>query len=244
MNYTSIVFLLLFLPGPATAQKLMTKEAGSFNEPEKYISINFFSAAEPQFALGPSFGIRFTERSEVFAEAAYAGKTPFYKNDWKDVDRLNGARLILQYRYHFLQRWKPLFNFGQSGRRRRQSQQPFMGIEFRIKPASFSKKGSFVNNALNDTINNYPYKARFVSIGSALIMGHTWDISSNGKWKLEVAAGIGAKHRFVKYKNLPAGYKRPVYEFDGGPAFRIPDIDEETGAVYFPCAIRLRFVLN
>jgi hypothetical protein len=46
------------------SQIAKNKLSRDFDEKEKYFSLNPFSVAEPMFTLGPSFGCRFTERSE------------------------------------------------------------------------------------------------------------------------------------------------------------------------------------
>lgn len=209
-------------------------------EKERFISVNVLSLAEPQLAFGPSLGYRFTDRSEFFLEAAYITRSPFYK--WEDIDRLQGLRTIVQYRYHFLQQWRPLINTG--GRRRllRSMHQPFIGLEFRAKPFSFSTKRDFVNPATADTLDNYSFRANAFVYGGALVFGSTFDLSSDGRWKFECSFGIGAKERLVKYKTVPEGYQRPQYE--KRIAFQLPSLDEEIGTAYFPFAIRLRYVLD
>jgi hypothetical protein len=235
--WVSIFFFASYVQAQQKSGRINTR----FDETEKYISLNLFSVAEPQFAFGPSFGIRFTERSEIFAEAAYVAKTPFYKNDWEDYSYLRGARVILQYRYHFLQQWRPLFNFGLRNRRIRSRHQPFMGVEFRVKPIFFSTSASFVNQSTNDTLYNYVFKANAFTYGGALIFGNTFNLSRDEKWKLEFTLGIGAKQRVINKTTIPEGYKRPQLE---RAPFQRPPLYEELGTILIPCAIRLRLVLD
>ena len=62
---------------------------------------------------------------------------------------------------------------------------------------------------------------------------------------MEMTAGIGAKQKFVKYKNLPPGYELYVPPFNRKPdALRPPEIDEAVGMPYFPCVLRLRYVID
>jgi hypothetical protein len=238
---TSLLLSLLLACTSSSSQFGKSKISSGYDDKEKYISINPFSVAEPQFALGPSFGCRFTERSEYFVELAYVGKTPFYKNDWVDFKRLSGARMIVQYRYHFLQQWKPLINLGLNNRRRREEHQPFIGVEFRMKPISFATKGDFINTATSDTLLGYSFSANALTYGGALIFGNTFNLSRDEKWKLEFTAGIGAKQRNVKLKTVPPGYKvLPLQRV----AFQAPRLYEETGTVLIPLALRLRYVLD
>jgi hypothetical protein len=236
-----LLLFLMFVSVPIFSQFNKNKLNAGFDEKEKYFSLNFFSVAEPMFTLGPSYGCRFSERSEYFFEAAYVAKSPFY--DWQDISRLHGARILAQYRYHFLQQWRPLINFGGLGnQRRKEKHQPFIGIEFRYKPFSFSSKGNFVNLSLHDTLYHVSFNANTNTYGGALIFGGTFNLSSDEKWKLELTAGIGGKQRNVNLKTIPAGYE--VYRVlpKDGPI--LPLLQEETGAPYFPCTLRLRYVIN
>ncbi|MGQ0740326.1 MAG: hypothetical protein ACT4OJ_14840 [Bacteroidota bacterium] len=237
----SFLLFLIMISGSAFAQFSKNKFGNSFDVKETYFSLNPFSVAEPQFAFGPSFGQRLTERSEYFIEAAYVGKTPFYKNDWQDYNMLRGARFIFQYRYHFLQQWRPLINFGEAFRSRRSRHHPFVGLEFRIKPISFSTTGSFVNAATRDTLQSYPFKANAFTYGGAVIFGNTFNLSSDGQWRLEFTAGIGAKQRNVNLKTVPDGYKTLVSQ---RLAFQAHSLYEEQGTVLVPLAVRLRYLFD
>ncbi len=224
---------------------VLTRAQGIFREDrfsnqEKYISFNPFGLAEPHLAIGAGFGNRFTDRSEYFAELCYVLKHPFYDNNLQN--QLHGFRFIGQYRYHFLQRWRPIINLGSAIRIRNASRNPFIGLEFRIKPFNFSANRTFVNNNSVDTLADFLYKANAVSIGGALIFGETYNISSNGKWKLEFSVGIGGKIKFVKYKNIPAGYKPILLDRHFGLA--TPGIDEPIGTPNFPCALRVRYMID
>lgn len=235
------LFLFILLSSlQAVSQGSEKKKTSRSQDLEKYISMNFFAAAEPQFALGPSFGIRYTERSEFFAEAAYVTRTPFYDNN--KLTRLNGARFIIQYRYHFLQQWRPLFPFLGDRRNLRARQQPFIGLEWRMKPLSFSSKGTFINSTTADTLSGYSFRANSFTYGGALIFGETLNLSADEKWKLEITAGIGAKNRLVKLKSVPPGYS--VYDPPPAEWFRIPAPETEAGGILFPFAIRLRYVID
>ena len=204
---------------------------------EKYLSFNPFGLAEPQLAIGFGFGNRFSSRSEYFSELSYIFKTPFYSYDAND---LRGFRLIAQYRYHFLQQWKPLIDLGMKSNERRARYSPFIAAEFRLKSFGFSGKNNFVNTSTHDTLSLFSYSANAVSIGGAVIFGSSYKL--NARLKLEITAGIGAKQKLINYKNLAKGYevmwqRRPD---SLGP----PDIDEAVGMPYFPCTIRIRYAIH
>lgn len=206
----------------------------SRSESQLYVSMNLLSAAEPQLPLGASFGARLTDRTELFTEASYVTLSPFW--DQKTPDRLRGARLILQYRYHFLQQWKPIFGFRQGNRSRHQ---PFAGIEFRWKPVSFQSTGTIVHTGNTDTISGFPIRGRATTLGFAFIMGQTFQLSSNGNWQLELTAGVGGKERKARLSNLPPGYQ--TISAVKREWLYIPPIEASASAVCFPLALRLRY---
>jgi Protein of unknown function (DUF3575) len=204
-----------------------------------YLSFNPFALAEPQFAIGLGYGNRFTERSEVFTELSYVAKHPSYKFKY---EKLNGYRFLAEYRYHFLQQWKPIINLGDKHREKNRRSQPFIGLQFRLKGYQFIDRANFTNNI--DTLLNYRYIANAISLGGAITFGATYNISKNKRWQLEVTTGIGAKQKFVNYKNLPTGYK-VVEEIKAGfIGLRAPDINEAEGTPVFPSTIRIRYMLN
>ena len=207
------------------------------SETEKYFSFNPFGLAEPQIATGFGFGNRFTERSEYFTELSYITKSPFYDTE---PDKLNGYRLLLQYRYHILQSMPTLnLRFKRLERRDRNS---FIGAEFRLKGYNFSSTNTFIKSNPADTLQKYFYKAGAVSIGGAIIFGRLYDLSNDGNWKLDVTAGIGGKVKMVKYKNVPNGYQSVV--INGGFGLKPPAIYEAVGMPYFPLCIRIRYIIN
>lgn len=230
-----IICFIISYPELLTAQ---TKK-GETTVKEKYISFNIPALAEPHLAIGPSAGIRVTDRSELFTEAAFVTLSPFNYVFNADIDKLRGARLILQYRYHFLQQWRPLFNIKSASKQHRSIRQPFVAAEFRLKPLSFNTQSTLVNYNTNDTLHNYPFRANTITLGGALIFGNTFNLSSDGKWKLEFSAGLGAKHRLIRKNTLPAGYQLPFVE---RIAFQLPRLYEETGTAIFPVAVRLRYL--
>jgi hypothetical protein len=219
------------------AQKNKTEK---FQEPfsqYSYLSFNPFSIAEPQLAIGLGYGNRFTERSEAFTELSYVAKHPSYHFDY---EKLNGFRFIAEYRYHFLQQWRPIIYLGQGIRERKRRSHPFIGLQFRLKQYRLIDKDNFTNSI--DTLTKFRYIANVISLGGALTFGATYNISKNKKWQLEVTTGIGAKQKFVKYKNLPSNYKvvEPTRAVD---SFGPPDINEEVGMPVFPTTIRVRYMI-
>lgn len=206
---------------------------------EKYLAVNFLSLTEPQLTFGPAFGYRFTERSEVFAEAAWVTRSPVY--NWQEVEKMNGARFIMQYRYHWQGRARPLINFHLARRRFTSEREPFLAVEFRYKPYSFSSAATFVKSSTNDTLGNHPYRANATVIGGGLLLGHTTNLSGNENLQLEFTAGMGGKYRFIRFRDLPEGYAPLILR---KVDFSYPQLPEEAASVYFVFAIRLRYVFN
>ena len=238
-----ILLLLVLYFFKLNAQQIKGKSTQQrFTATEKYFSFNPLALAELQVAIGAGFGNRFSERSEYFTELSYIAKHPFYDMPEKS---LHGFRFLAQYRYHFLQRWRPLINLGnftKASRERNARHNPFIGVEFRLKPHSFTGNQTFIKASPADTLNNFLYSANAVSIGGAIITGSTFNISRNEKWKLEFIIGIGAKNKIVKFKNVPESYFSYRILPKDGPV--IPLIFEEAGSPYIPCTLRLRYVID
>ena len=239
MKIASFVYIFLLTHSLQAQHKREKPLAINDFETGKYITFNPFAIFEPQATIGLGFGNRFSQRSEFYGELSYLTKTPFY--DYR-INDLRGYKIVTQYRYHFLQQWKPIINGSRVARERRGRFQPFTGIEFRFKNFSFSSNKTIYSDLPRDTISSYNYKTTATVIGGAIIFGSTYKISRNEKWNLEVTSGIGARHRFVKNLNLPAGYK--VLDQRRYYAFRLPPIDEAIGLPYFPIAVKIKYILD
>lgn len=240
---------MIFLFAPILSKAQSGEKNTNDDFKETYFSFAPLAVLEPHLTLGASFGQRLTNRSEYFAELSYVAKTFIYNQRGRQSNaysyKLNGARMIVQYRYHFLQRWRPIINLGQGGRKKAIGKkiQPFMGVEFRYKPYNFSSTGDFINQSIADTLLGIAFIAHDDVLGGALIFGNTFNLTKDKRWKLELTFGIGAKQRFVKFISLPKGYiiYRSFIPKDG-PI--IPPPQEETGAPYFPISIRLRYCIK
>jgi Protein of unknown function (DUF3575) len=218
----AILLCLLNLFAAAQSKKNKTATHG-LTQSEKYFSFNPFGLAEPQMAIGAGFGCRFSERSEYFTELSYLLKTPFYSYQ---ANSLNGFRFLGQYRYHFLQK----------------NTNRFIGAEFRLKMYEFTGKNTFVNNTSHDTLKSVSYNANAVSLGGAIVFGNTYNLSRNGMWKIEITAGIGAKHKLVSFKRALKEYEVIIQSKPDGLA--PPYIFEAVGMPYIPCTIRLKYLIN
>lgn len=217
------IIVLAVLPTLLMAQKpskeTLTKK--SFT-PTQYISFNPLGLAEPQMALGIGYGTWFSRKSEIFTEASYILNQWFY-NDRPDF---TGMRIIGQYKYH----------------QNAKHPSSFIGIDLRWKALNFSGKADFVQPVLKDTLHSFPFKARSNSPGAAFIFGQQFNISPKGKWYGDLIFGIGAKQRFVRYKNVEANYERIFY--DGGLGLSFPKEDEEVVLPYFPFAFRICYRID
>jgi len=236
-KFILLLFVLLcFKVNAQQIKGISTKQR--FTEREKYFSFNPLALAEPQMAIGAGFGNRFSERSEYFTELSYLFKTPFYSYQ---ANSLKGVRFLSQYRYHFFGTGRPLINSGFK-KERKTKHNRFIGAEFRLKMYNFSGKNTFVNNNSHDTIINISYKANAVSLGGAIVFGSTYNISKSGKLKIEITAGIGAKQKFVHFKDIVKDYEIIIQRKPDGLA--PPYIYEAVGMPYIPCTIRLRYLID
>jgi len=209
----------------------------TFTSNEKYFSFSPFALLEPQIAIGAGFGNHFSTRSEYFVELSYLGKNPIYNY----LVAFHGARVIFQYRYHLLKQWRPLINRGLLYRAKRKKIDPFIGSEFRLRGYNFTDEHTIVNPATNDTVNNYVYRANATIFAGAFIWGATYNVGKKGNWKIELTGGIGARIKMVSLRNMPAGYEMfKIFKTDLGA----PEIFDATGLPYFPCAIRLRYIIH
>lgn len=235
---TLLFFASVFLTCAAQQVKENAENAPAFQK-HKYLTFNPFGLVEPQMAVGAGFINHFTERSEYFTELSYIFKSPIYTHiEYK----VSGYRLLAQYRYHLFQKGKPLVNILTKSKITRQKNSQWLGTEFRLKGFNFSDKYNFINESSAVIIYNYLYQAGAVVIGGALIYGGSFALSKNGKLNLEVISGLGAKVKFVKYKNIPPGYT-PLHR-RGGSGYAIPDINKALGSPYFPFCIRIKYLLD
>jgi len=191
---------------------------------QKAFTFNPLALAEPQAAAGLGFSSTLTARSGYFTELSYIFKAPFYGG----ADPVTGGyRWLLQYRYSLLKKYRRDY---------------FWGAEFRLKGYGFTGTNIFLNKITNDTLDRYNYKAHATSVGGAILFGKIFNFSKSSRWQMEMTAGIGAKQKFVKYKNLPDGYELYAPDFNRKPdALGPPEIDEAVGMPYFPIAIRVRY---
>jgi hypothetical protein len=239
MNKTLFIYFCLCSFIAKAQEKNDKPKIHKYSGNGKHFSFNPLGLAEPQIALGMGFGNHFSERSEYFAELSYIAKNPLYGDIIKS---LHGMRLITQYRYHFLQPWRPIATWGLGFGKSRVRQNHFIAAEFRLKTYNFSDKNTFVNRATSDTLNNFLYKANALSIGGGIAFGSIYRIGKSGNWQIEATIGIGAKQKFVHYINKPDNYS--INTVKGGFGLKPPQIYEAVGMPYVPCTIRLRYLIN
>jgi hypothetical protein len=191
--------------------------------PQKMLTYNIFGIAEPHAAIGIGFDNIITQRSGYFAEISYIFKAPFYK---APDDITGGYRMIAQYRYYL---------------KKESSWNYFVGPEFRIKQYGF-KGNILAKNSISGSVKYIDYKANAFSIGGALLAGASFNITKSRQWQCEMTAGIGAKQKFVKFKNIPQDYEVLMETRKEwlGP----PKIYEAVGMPYFPITIRVKYLLH
>lgn len=246
-NLKSILTIIFLFPIFSLAQKGEKNAINGFKE--TYFSFAPLAIFEPHFALGGSFGQRITARSEYFTEASYVAQIPIFnqrdRNNNLFNTQLKGARIILQYRYHFFKKGKPILNLMSREKRIALAEkwQPFIGIEFRFKSYNFTSYADFINRSIADTLWGQMFTAHANVLGGALIFGNTFNLTKDKRWKLELTYGIGGKQRFVKLKSLSNEYE-VYHSFMRKDGPYIPPLYEEVGSLIIPFAIRLRYCIK
>jgi hypothetical protein len=139
--------------------------------------------------------------------------------EWKNM---KGFRFIFQPRYF-------------TNKRR-----TFFTPEFRLKNFSFDNRLTLINHSTNDTLHSYPIRESQTVIGAALVCGEQFIISRKHDIIMELTIGIGGRTRYIKRKNLPAGYE--YTPFDGFKEFYINYDANKSSTGSFPLGIR--FVWN
>ncbi|MEO7265044.1 MAG: hypothetical protein ABIW38_09035 [Ferruginibacter sp.] len=189
-----------------------------------YLSFNPHSIFEPQQgAVGIGAGYRINKRWEVWNELNYLYKG--FLQDPNEFKNLQGIRNITSLKYFYNNK----HGF-------------FVGTEFRYKHYSFDDKNTFINSQLNDTLRNIPYKSSHTLLGGGVFWGKRFKVTANGKFELEGNVGLGVKQRYIKRKQVPAGYEKINY-YVKDRIFLLPDFDEEQSLPYFPAIVRFIYHL-
>lgn len=221
MKFLFLIFYLAVVTDASSQTQINSSAKNKYIPPKRWLSINPLGFAEPQAAVGIGFSNRLSARSAYFTELSYIINSPFYNYQ---QNNLRGYRWLFQYRH--LNKSNP---------------NNFIGLEFRLKGYQFNGKHQFINSSSNDTLINFNYNANATSVGGAFLLGSNFSISSNKKWKIEITAGAGAKHKFVRFKNLPEGYK--ITPDNKGFGLKPPEIYEAVGMPYFPVCARITYEL-
>lgn len=229
-------FLTLFICFHVSAQP---KTDSTFKK-VKFVSFNLFSLLEPPMAFGVGFGNRWTKRSGFFSEIAYLIPNPLYPNNQNGA---TGFRFIAQYRSHILKARHRLLFLHSSEEKLRMNNLSFAAVEFRAKNYLFSATSDFVNQTAGDTLRGYVYSARATVIGGAVLWGNGFLSGANGKWRVEITSGIGIKHKFIRFKNVPAGFV-PVDLYPKREWAFGPKAYDQLTTPYFPFTLRLQYKLN
>jgi Protein of unknown function (DUF3575) len=206
------LFCILFFCNAGTAQTKFSYWS---------VGINPFSPGESMSSIGPTIAYRVSPKLELWAETSFIFYNLYASNSWKN---LNGYRFIFQPRYYM-------------GRRKAF----FIAPEFRLKQYSYTTSFTFINSTTADTLQNYSHKASQLLIGGAFVTGKQVLLSRRHNLYLELTAGIGAKQRYIKRKNIPAGYK--YYQQSGGFGLAPHYEWDNDGTPYFPVGLRLTWKL-
>lgn len=183
---------------------------------------NPLSLAESQLSLGPAVAYRFNGRVEFWAETSYIFANSYMPRQWKNM---TGFRFIFQPRYYL-----------------GQSKSFFMTPEFRMKTYSFDNALDFINATTADTLHAFPFRERQLLLGGAVVIGKQYSFLKNKQLQLEISAGLGGKHRFIRRKKIPEGYQ--FMNRKGGFGLRPAYEDDNTGTILFPLGFRLMWQIK
>jgi hypothetical protein len=194
----------------------------SYRSPYWSIGVNPLGVIEPMSVIGPCFSYHVLPRIELWGEISYLFKNLYLTNELKNM---RGYRFIFQPRYYT-----------------DNSKTIFIAPEFRLKQYSYNASATFINSTTADTLTNFPYRGSQVLAGGAFILGGQIVLSKQNHLYLEITAGIGGKQRYIKRKNVPAGY---TYEVQNGGFGFNPHYDRNNdGTPYIPLGFRLIWKLN
>jgi hypothetical protein len=236
MKFFTLLILIVFC-SPVRAQSFDKNSFTGFH-PEKYFSFNPLALAEPQMTIGLGAGNRFSARSEYFAELSYLFQSPIFR-EWNN--NINGVRGIIQYRYHLLRPRRLFERWRRSVPTTTDGEETWIAMEGRLRHYTFTGTNAFINEAAADTLFNYMYTARANVLGGAILFGKTFTTSPSGRWRLEMSFGIGAKQKFVRFKNIPPGYQ--LTELASAEWGFFPKIYSAGITPYLPFALRVRYQL-
>jgi hypothetical protein len=186
------------------------------------IGVNPLGLAESLSSIGPCAEYRVSPAISFWAEGSYIFHNLYKIANWKNV---KGYRFIFQ----------PRIYLGNS-------RSFFLAPELRIKQFNYHTTLTFINDDMQDTLTGFFHRAHQSQVGGAFVMGVRSWLSKDHKMGAELTMGVGGKVRYIRRRNVPAGYKfepvtggwglAPHYEWD------------RDGTVYFPLCIRLVWKLN
>ena len=220
---SAFILAFLFLSSAIFGQRLERKHKMGNTTSTFGIFLNTLSLLEPQQgAIGVGINYKISPRWDISAEANYLFEGFWQGGDDYTID--GGYRGIIT-----VKRFSKTRVF-------------FYGIDLRIKHFSFSDKQHFANALTHDTLFNFRHDANNTLLGAAAIVGVRLPISKNKKWAFEINTGYGTKYRFVKRKNIPAGYM-----YYRGEVLKLEynfTIDQDVNSadnIYFPTTVRILY---
>ena len=172
-------------------------------------------------AFGAGIGYRLNKRMELFSEASYLASDQYYF-----VSPLSGFRGIFKARYYL-----------QNASSRSSRSEIFIGLDLRYKKYKYGDSNDFANGILHDTLMGVNFQSRHHFFGAGLEIGYRTPLSRNGRFQIELTAGVGVKWKTIERVGPPAGYAYMgrYLSID----YNIRDGMEQDGVLpYFPAAMR------
>lgn len=182
-----LIFTFLIFSNKAIAQKKLTNIT---------LTLNPFSFADTESGLTPGIGFGISKNLSVYTDVGFLFHSPS-SNENKDVD-LIGYKI------------KPALRiFLNNKSERKYPKGGFAEIELLVKHVKFSL---YDNLTINDNLGNFAYTYiggyNIVKnvFGGTLKIGHRFYFNKVRKFGGDIYFGLGLKKRYLKTKNLPAGF--------------------------------------
>jgi hypothetical protein len=184
------------------------------------LSFNPLGLAEAPCAIGFGVGYRLSNKVEIWSETSFLTNGTF-----KTQGPLTGIRQILEGRY-FTDDHRNIF----------------IGAELRFKSYQVRDTDAFVNPATHDTLNAFSNFSRHYFFGAAFQVGWRASLTANGRFQLELTAGLGVRKYVDVRQGIPSGYE--FRNFNEPIDIKVNNIEYQVPTTYFPGSVRLLYLFG
>ncbi len=183
------------------------------------LSFNPLGLLELPAAVGVGIGYRLSDKVEIGSETSLLRNGPLPVGS-----SLTGIRQIVQLKrfmdknHHF-----------------------FLAGEIRYKSFSFLDSNDLINPVTRDTLSGIHYRTHISFVGAAFQFGTRLPLSTNGRFQLEITAGLGIKQKTIGRKGIPVEYQNLYHSID----LNVWDLMYTPGTtIYFPGSIRFVYTFG